>query len=112
MAIVATWDAVFERSCRAQVERLCAAGSSADRDRAWQALLTAVAPHIERWAATSPALRRVGLTGEDEPRAVLVDVIERMSDRDFANLRAAGALEHRVPGRHDRHDIICVATIA
>lgn len=88
MTIVATWDAVFERSCRAQVERLCAAGPSADRDRAWQALLTAVAPHIERWAATSPALRRVGLTGEDEPRAVLVDVIERMSDRDFANLRA------------------------
>lgn len=88
MVIVATWDAAFERSCRAQVERLCAAGGSADRDRAWQGLLTAVAPHIERWAATSPALRRVGLTGEDEPRTVLVDVIERMSDRDFANLRA------------------------
>jgi hypothetical protein len=88
MTLVTTWDAAFERTCRDQVERLCATGVSAERDRAWQALLTAVAPHIERWAATSPALRRVGLTGEDEPRAVLVDVIERMSDRDFANLRA------------------------
>lgn len=88
MATVRAWDAAFERACHARVETICGGGPSAGRDRAWQALLADVAPHLERWAEQSPVLRRVGLTGEDEPRAVLVDVIDRLCDRDFANLRS------------------------
>ncbi len=88
MGVMTAWDAAFERACHRLVEEVCGGASAVARDRAWQALLTRVAGHVERWAATSPSLRRVGLTGEDEPRAVLVDVIDRLCHRDFANLRA------------------------
>jgi hypothetical protein len=54
-----------------------ARGSGCDQRRAARRAL----------GARSPALRRTGLTGEDEPRAVLVDVIDRLCDRDFAALR-------------------------
>ena len=87
MGPMSAWDAAFERACHALVEDICAGPAATTRERAWQRLLINVAPHVERWAARSPALRRTGLTGEDEPRAVLVDVIDRLCDRDFAALR-------------------------
>lgn len=110
MRTVRSWDAAFERTCQVLVETLCGDGPSSARDRAWQALLTEVAPHVERWAERSPVLRRVGLTGEDEPRAVLVDVIDRMCDRDFANLRAY--LAHHVPDADERDRAVAVERLA
>ncbi|MCA9673638.1 MAG: hypothetical protein H6709_23460 [Kofleriaceae bacterium] len=88
------WTATFEDACRLLVERVCdRAADRGDRDRAWRDLLTRIGPRIEGWAATSPLLRQVGLAGEDEGRAVLVAVIERLAADDFANLRRF--LEHR-----------------
>lgn len=90
------WDGAFERACHALVEAICAGPAAGPRERAWQRLLVEVAPHVERWAARSPALRRVGLTGEDEPRTVLVDVIDRLCARDFAALRRYLAFQRDV----------------
>ncbi len=102
MRSMRAWDAGFERECHALVETVCAGGAASTRDRGWQTLLTRVAPHIEAWAVASPALRRVGLTGEDEPRAVLVDVIDRLCERDFANLRAY--LSRQPPDEEERSE--------
>ena len=84
---MSAWDAAFERACHALVDEICAGPAATAREHAWQRLLINVAPHVERWAERSPALRRTGLTGEDEPRAVLVELIERLCVRDFAALR-------------------------
>ncbi|MBL8620082.1 MAG: hypothetical protein JNK64_02235 [Myxococcales bacterium] len=113
---MSAWDAAFERACHALVEEVCAGPAATARERAWQRLLIHVAPHVERWAARSPALRRTGLTGEDEPRAVLVDVIDRLCDRDFAALRrylayqrdaaAAEAAARDEAGEHDEAGLV------
>lgn len=52
---------------------------AAERDAAWRALLTLIAPRVEAWA--HPVLRRCRLTGADEPRTVLVGVPVRLSGR-------------------------------
>jgi hypothetical protein len=81
------WDAAFERRCSEHVARVCDPSlARGERDRSWRALLSDVAPHIESFAQRSSLLRRAGLTSEDEPRAVLVGVLERLSRDDFANL--------------------------
>lgn len=63
------------------------------RQVAWRELMGKVAPHIEKWAASSPVLRRCGLTSEDEVRTVLVNVLSRINAKGFENLR--GYLERR-----------------
>lgn len=110
MQAVSAWDAAHDRACHALVELVCGDGPAAARERAWQQLLTRIAPRIERWAEASPALRRVGLTGEDEPRAVLVDVIDRLCDRDFANLRRY--LAHQAPDPEERAEADMVEGLA
>ena len=56
--------------------------------RAWQMLLQQIAPHIERWAGGHRVLRAVRLTSEDESRAVLVRVVERLQRGQHENLKA------------------------
>ncbi len=83
------WDEPFEARCDRWVRQLCdLAAAPAERDRAWRDLLTAISPHIERWASGSPLLRRCRLAEPDDARAVLVAVLGRLRHHDFANLRA------------------------
>src|SRR5471030_2751841 len=56
--------------------------------RAWQKLLQDVAPHVERLAAQHRVLRAVRLTSEDEARAVLVRVVERLQRGQHENLKS------------------------
>ena len=69
------------------VQALVDAAPGAERMRSWQALLVRIAPHIEGWAASSWQLRRWRLDGEDDARAVLVAVLDRLARDDHANLR-------------------------
>lgn len=88
------WTQSFERECRAQVDTLCAQGSDPlDRDRAWKALLVRASPHVEAWVRQSPLLRRSSLNTPDDARAVLIDVIGRLWQRDFENLRRFAAAQ-------------------
>jgi hypothetical protein len=80
------WDLPFEQRSQALV-RTVVEQRGPDRLKAWQQLLAAVAPHIERWAAQNPTLRALRLTSEDETRSVLVRVVERLQRGQHANLR-------------------------
>lgn len=76
------WSAGFDREARALVQRVL------DGDRgAWRELLLRIAPRIEGWARGSFVLRRCRLGGDDDVRAVMVAVLERLAASDHANLR-------------------------
>jgi hypothetical protein len=93
------WTASEERRIAQVVDRVIDDRlGPAERAKAWKELLVALSPEIERMAAKHHLLRRCGLTGEDEPRAILVAVIGRLSDRDHDNLRR---LRARLPPAHD-----------
>lgn len=80
--MVAVWTAEHDEHCRALVERTVAG------DRAgWQALLVRIAPHLEQWARGNRVLQRFRLIGDDDARAVMVAVLERLAADDHANLR-------------------------
>jgi DNA-directed RNA polymerase specialized sigma24 family protein len=101
------WDATFDAECDRLVAAVCDAGLAPDRrERAWQELMGRVGPHVEAWSRRSPILRQARLTGPDEARTVLVTVLERLADDDFANLR--GYLARRPPpaGEGDLVDTI------
>lgn len=83
-----SWDLSLEQHCNQLVGQICASGAPrAEREAAWQALLVGIAPHVEAWGKRSRFLRRMGMNGADDLRAVLVEVIARLRERDFANLR-------------------------
>lgn len=77
-----SWDQSFDGECRALVERVVAG------DRAsWRTLLVKIAPRIEEWARGNRLLRRCRLAGDDDVRAVMVDVLERLASGEYANLK-------------------------
>lgn len=102
-----SWDAATEQRALRLVQAVCAPGRPpVERDRAWQALLALLAPHLEGWIARGTVLRRVGLDGEDDVRAVLVDAIARLHDRDCRNLRDFLASEPPDPDELDELGLI------
>ena len=80
------WDVDLELRARALIDQVVAGG--ADRLPAWRALMALVAPHVEDWARGNRLLRRCRLAGDDDARAVMVAVLERLAASDHANLRA------------------------
>lgn len=86
--LMTRWDPVFERGCQDLVAAIAGSKDEPSRTRAWQALIARTGPFIEEWAASSAILRRCRLGGEDEARAILVAVLERMRQHDFHNLRS------------------------
>lgn len=76
------WDAALDRRLCALVDRIVREDAGA-----WRELMVALAPHLERWARASRVLRRCRLTGDDDQRAVMVLVFERLAEDRFANLR-------------------------
>jgi DNA-directed RNA polymerase specialized sigma24 family protein len=81
------WSAEVERQCNEHIAGLCAGPAGPGRQRHWQALVGCIAPHVEAWARRSWLLARWRLTGEDDARAVLVLVLERLHTHDHHNLR-------------------------
>lgn len=97
------WTAVVDREARARVGTICDRSlMPAARDAAWRELLIQIAPHIEEWARRSRVLRRCNFTGEDDARAVLVEVMRRLAQHDFETLRAF--IEQRPPTAADELD--------
>jgi DNA-directed RNA polymerase specialized sigma24 family protein len=81
------WDERFDRDCEDTIARIVdAAAPPSERVAAWRALLVAIGPHVERWATNHPTLRRWGLSGPDDARALLVRVIERLAADGWSNL--------------------------
>lgn len=85
MSIVSAWNQAFETETCAVVARVVEGGPG--QPAAWRSLMVRIAPHIEAWAKASRVLRRCRLAGEDDCRAVMVDVLERLASSDYANLR-------------------------
>lgn len=82
------WTVAVEHSATEQIAQLVApATTPAERNRIWKQFLVLISPSLEAWSARHPLLRRCGLTGEDEPRAILLAVIHRLAAREFENLR-------------------------
>jgi hypothetical protein len=80
------WNAEVDERARALIDAVVAGGS--DRLASWRSLMALVAPHVEQWARGNRLLRRCRLAGEDDARAVMVTVLERLAADEHANLRA------------------------
>lgn len=78
------WTADFEREVVALVQRLV----DTRAQEAWRALMVKIAPRLEGWARNNRLLKRCRLAGDDDARAVMVAVLERLADRDYQNLAA------------------------
>ncbi len=76
------WTADFERDVVALVQRLIDTRSQ----DAWRALMVKIAPRLEGWARNNRLLRRCRLAGDDDARAVMVAVLERLAANDYQNL--------------------------
>jgi hypothetical protein len=75
------WDVATDGRC-AEL-----AGRAADGDvSAWRELVVLTSGEIERWASRHPTLRRWGMNGADDTRAVLVRVLERMAANRYQAL--------------------------
>ena len=81
---MAPWTADFERDVVALVQRLI----DTRAQDAWRALMVKVAPRLEGWARNNRLLKRCRLAGDDDARAVMVAVLERMAASDYQNLEA------------------------
>ncbi len=77
------WNLAFERELTELVQRLVETGEQT----AWRALMVKLAPRIEGWARGSRLLKRCRLAGDDDARAVMVAVLERLAADDYENLR-------------------------
>ena len=105
------WDASFEANQRARVAAVCdASRRAAERDAAWQQLIGAIAPYVERWARQNRTLRRCHLDSEDDARTVMVAVLARLARRDFENLRQF--LGHQPPDPVDVEEAELVESLA
>ncbi len=85
------WTASVEDQVRGAIDAVVAGGPG--RLASWRNLMALVAPHVEAWARASRLLRRCRLAGDDDARAVMVAVFERLAASDHANLRAFVARE-------------------
>ena len=77
------WNAAFERETVALVQRLL----DARETETWRSLMVRIAPRLEGWARGNRLLRRCRLSGDDDARAVMVSVLERLAANDYENLR-------------------------
>ena len=85
------WTREVDDRARALIDGVLAGGEG--RPAAWRGLMVLLAPHVEAWARSNRLLRRCRLTGDDDARAVMVAVFERLAAGDHANLRAFAARE-------------------
>ena len=83
------WTADFERDLVANVQRLI----DARGQDAWRELMVKIAPRLEGWARNNRLLKRCRLAGDDDARAVMVAVLERIAANDYQNL--VGFLAHK-----------------
>lgn len=80
---MAAWNHAFEQEVVALVQRIV---DSRDQT-AWRALMVKIAPRIEGWARGNRLLKRCRLSGDDDARAVMVSVLERLAGNDYENLK-------------------------
>ncbi|MBK9032857.1 MAG: hypothetical protein IPL61_16560 [Myxococcales bacterium] len=85
------WTREVDDRAAALIDGVVAGGDA--RAGAWRGLMVLLAPHLEAWARSSRLLRRCRLAGDDDARAVMVAVFERLVAHDHANLRAFAARE-------------------
>lgn len=85
------WTREVDDRARALIDQVVAGGDG--RLGAWRGLMVTLAPHLEAWSRGNRLLRRCRLAGDDDARAVMVAVFERLAANDHANLRAFVARE-------------------
>lgn len=94
---MSVWTAAFEGEVSTLVQRLV---DSRDQ-QTWRALMVKIAPRLEGWARGNRLLRRCRLAGDDDARAVMVAVLERLAANDYENLRAFLAHTEEPPPEND-----------
>lgn len=97
------WSSETEDQARLLIDAVVAGGPN--RLASWRRLMALIAPHVEAWARGSRLLRRCRLAGEDDARAVMVAVLERLAADDHANLRAFLARE-RADADAERDELV------
>ncbi len=100
------WNLSFERELTTLVQRLV----DTREQEAWRTLMVKVAPRIEAWARGSRLLKRCRLAGDDDARAVMVAVLERLAANDYENLRMF--LAHTDPSPPERDLVAEVIRLA
>lgn len=93
------WTREVDDRARALIDGVVAGGDG--RAGAWRGLMVLLAPHLEAWARSNRLLRRCRLAGDDDARAVMVAVFERLAASDHANLRAFAAREAEAEAEAD-----------
>ncbi len=94
---MSVWTAAFEGEVSTLVQRLVET-----RDQqVWRALMVKIAPRLEGWARGNRLLRRCRLAGDDDARAVMVAVLERLAANDYENLRSFLAHAEQAPPDDD-----------
>lgn len=78
------WNHAFEQEVVALVHRVVEARDQ----KAWRALMVKIAPRLEGWARGNRLLKRCRLSTDDDARAVMVAVLERLAASDYENLKA------------------------
>lgn len=111
--MAAPWDEADDRAAIQLVSVVCDDAVSAHaRDVAWKRLLVQVAPHVEHWARHNRLLMRSRLAGEDDARAVMVAVIERLSNGRFEALRRFLVRRAPVPDEGAERDVSVLERVA
>ena len=89
------WNQAFEQDLVTLVQRVAASKDTA----AWRSLMVKIAPRLEGWARHNKLLKRCRLSTEDDARAVMVAVLERLAANNYENLKAF--LAHTEPAPPD-----------
>ena len=88
------WNHAFEQEAVSLVQRVVAKDKAA-----WRTLMVKIAPRLEGWARHNRLLKRCRLSSDDDARAVMVTVLERLAANDYENLN--NFLAHTEPAPPD-----------
>jgi DNA-directed RNA polymerase specialized sigma24 family protein len=93
---VGSWTHAFEQDAVSLVQKVVAGDAAA-----WRSLMVKIAPRLEGWARGNRLLKRCRLAGDDDARAVMVSVLERLAANDYENLKAFLAHTEPAPPEDD-----------
>ena len=90
------WNLAFEQEAVSLVQRVVAKDKAA-----WRTLMVMIAPRLEGWARHNKLLKRCRLSSDDDARAVMVAVLERLAANDYENLKSFLAHTEPAPPEDD-----------
>jgi len=93
---VGAWNHAFEQEAVSLVQRVVGKDLAA-----WRTLMVRIAPRLEGWARHNKLLKRCRLSTDDDARAVMVAVLERLAANEYENLKSFLAHTEPAPPEDD-----------